>query len=755
MAFFSVKQAEKDACLLTLLRNVIQVPLGPSIKEGEEEEEDGDDSDEEEKGKRWSKKSKDKGKGKGVRQTITAPHQTLIFVATKHHVEYLLALLTEIGYAVSHIYGALDQAARTLQMDRFRRGVTSILVVTDVAARGIDIPVLENVVNFDFPHGARVFVHRVGRTARAGRKGWAWNFVTHSELPHLLDLQLFLGRPIITANSSSSSSSSKTARGKAQALPAFNSEATYSDSLILGTFEREIVDAEAEYISSHLDIANSSLPSLRDVMRKGQSMYERSIGKASQASYARAKEMMKDGSWGLSAAGEAANVHPVLALRRSQIKTEASSPSDSTNPNPTSSTPSTEALLARNNLMKTLESFRPPETVFEIGSRGNKTPGATLMNSRRKTLEKVLKNKVTKGPDGDVPTILSTAEPGAESVNVEVGGDEEYGGADVNMQLADEEDLEVCGSNLYKVAYQRKLTTNLLFQDAFELPAKKKPKKTDYRDSEYFMSHFQKDAATDKGQVFLSTSDLVFLSLTNPPSYRYSLKDGASFIEQAQHATFDLTGDEGVANRERRFKQLNWDKKKKKFIQGNREGADNIKLVKTESGARLPASYRSGRFDEWKVKNKTALPRIGESEGDRAKNFGGGGGGGAFGKGGRKWRHATTSEAKPLDPRHIGYDRKVRILKKKHESASGGAGGGDDEGGRKGRVGQSNRPGTNAVAGKNKGSLGGKAGKGKKFGGANINKVKSELKSAEQIRKSRALQAKKKEKNARPSRKGR
>ena len=170
MAFFSVKQAEKDACLLLLLRDVIGVPFGsPKSKDNES-----------------STDKKGKGKGKlRHSEVVTAPHQTLVFAATKHHVEYLTNLLTTAGYAVSHIYGSLDQTARTQQMDQFRRGYTSVLVVTDVAARGIDIPVLENVVNYDFPQGARVFVHRVGRTARAGRQGrfdtsTIYNFLLHS-----------------------------------------------------------------------------------------------------------------------------------------------------------------------------------------------------------------------------------------------------------------------------------------------------------------------------------------------------------------------------------------------------------------------------------------------------------------------------------------------------------------------------------------------------------------------------------------------
>ncbi len=98
---------------------------------------------------------------------------------------------------------------------------------------------------------------------------------------------------------------------------------------------------------------------------------------------------------------------------------------------------------------------------------------------------------------------------------------------------------------------------------------------------------------------------------------RYSLTDGATFAEQARGATFDLAGDEGVAQRKRNH--LTWDKKKKKFIQGDGAGADNVKMVKTESGTKLPATYRSGRFDEWKAKARVSLPRVGETENEASR----------------------------------------------------------------------------------------------------------------------------------------
>ena len=71
-----------------------------------------------------------------------------------------------------------------------------MLVTTDVAARGLDIPLLDNVINYDFPGKPKLFIHRAGRAARAGRKGSAYSLLIREELPYLLDLHLFLSRPL-------------------------------------------------------------------------------------------------------------------------------------------------------------------------------------------------------------------------------------------------------------------------------------------------------------------------------------------------------------------------------------------------------------------------------------------------------------------------------------------------------------------------------------------------------------------------------
>ncbi|PKA55115.1 DEAD-box ATP-dependent RNA helicase 29 [Apostasia shenzhenica] len=134
-----------------------------------------------------------------VREVISSDQQTLIFVSTKHHVEFLNALFREEGIEPSVSYGDMDQDARKIHISKFRSRKTMLLIVTDVAARGIDIPLLDNVVNYDFPPKPKLFVHRVGRAARAGRLGTAYSFVTSEDVPYLLDLHLFLSKPLKAA----------------------------------------------------------------------------------------------------------------------------------------------------------------------------------------------------------------------------------------------------------------------------------------------------------------------------------------------------------------------------------------------------------------------------------------------------------------------------------------------------------------------------------------------------------------------------
>uniref|UniRef100_H2ZC89 Uncharacterized protein n=1 Tax=Ciona savignyi TaxID=51511 RepID=H2ZC89_CIOSA len=89
--------------------------------------------------------------------------QSVVFVPTKHHVEYVKDVLQLLGMSCSYVYSSLDQTARKINIAKFRNKKTMVLIVTDVAARGLDIPMLDNVVNYSFPAKSKLFVHRVGK----------------------------------------------------------------------------------------------------------------------------------------------------------------------------------------------------------------------------------------------------------------------------------------------------------------------------------------------------------------------------------------------------------------------------------------------------------------------------------------------------------------------------------------------------------------------------------------------------------------
>ncbi|KAH9261038.1 hypothetical protein BASA81_000742 [Batrachochytrium salamandrivorans] len=128
---------------------------------------------------------------------------SIIFCATKQQVEYLVYLLRQmenltgmshyehVGIGMAH--GSMDQEARGEALSMFRSGKLRILITTDLAARGLDIPLVNNVINFDFPDKSKLFVHRVGRAARQGRAGHAVSFVAVEEMSFFVDVCLYLG----------------------------------------------------------------------------------------------------------------------------------------------------------------------------------------------------------------------------------------------------------------------------------------------------------------------------------------------------------------------------------------------------------------------------------------------------------------------------------------------------------------------------------------------------------------------------------
>jgi ATP-dependent RNA helicase RhlE len=126
--------------------------------------------------------------------------QVLVFTRTKHSANKLAEQLGKDGIESAAIHGNKSQGARTKALSSFKAGAVRVLVATDIAARGIDIDKLPHVVNFELPNVAEDYVHRIGRTARAGREGSAVSLVCVDELKLLRDIEKLLGTNIEKVN---------------------------------------------------------------------------------------------------------------------------------------------------------------------------------------------------------------------------------------------------------------------------------------------------------------------------------------------------------------------------------------------------------------------------------------------------------------------------------------------------------------------------------------------------------------------------
>ncbi|KAK4103591.1 DEAD-domain-containing protein [Parathielavia hyrcaniae] len=388
-AFFSVKGAEKEGALLHILHDIIKMPLGPPA---------GVEQDDEEQ----SRKRK-RGSDRPSRKEKPTEHSTIIFTATKHHVEYIANLLRYAGFSVSYVYGSLDQTARKIQVDNFRRGRSNILVVTDVAARGIDIPVLANVINYDFPSQPKIFVHRVGRTARAGQRGWAYALVKESDLPYLLDLHLFLGRRLVLGQEVK--------------------EPSFARDVVVGSLMRADLENNTEWVNKVLS-EHSDISALKGVTVKAEKLYMKTRNSASSQSAKRAREIIASKGW--------TQLHALFGESAAN------------------------AAEARDSLLSKISGFKPQETVFEIGPQGKsaKNKAAEVMRSFRARVgprRNANKEKDTEmaDVDADSPT-QEDGENSFEDFGEEQAGEAGEAGEGAGEDEESDSELEVEISNSSK-----------------------------------------------------------------------------------------------------------------------------------------------------------------------------------------------------------------------------------------------------------------------------------------------------------------
>lgn len=124
-------------------------------------------------------------------------HKTIIFTTTCAQSQKLALILRNLNFKAVNINGQLAQAQRLTALNKFKNGERQILIATDVASRGLDIPAVELVINFDIPSNSKDYVHRVGRTARAGKTGRALTMVTQYDIEVLQKIESLIGQKLV------------------------------------------------------------------------------------------------------------------------------------------------------------------------------------------------------------------------------------------------------------------------------------------------------------------------------------------------------------------------------------------------------------------------------------------------------------------------------------------------------------------------------------------------------------------------------
>ena len=276
--------------------------------------------------------------------------QALVFAATKHHVEWLGEVLAASAVPAAILYSSMDPVARNNSVARFRAKEVSVLVVTDIAARGVDIPLLDVALNFHFPAKPKLFVHRVGRVARAGRAGRAISLVAMDELPYLLDLFLFLGRPL-------------------RLVPQGGCPAGDEGADTLGAVAQAALDVEAESIAALL--AASDVADARKVAENAMKQYNRSRPPASMESVKRVKN---DQGLRWVVGTPESHPHPLFAALSGDTE------------------------VARTELLAGIKAYRSPLTIFE-SQTSSKHEQWRVMKAARKTHAAQIANRQTKAAD--------------------------------------------------------------------------------------------------------------------------------------------------------------------------------------------------------------------------------------------------------------------------------------------------------------------------------------------------------------------
>eukprot|EP00980_Cylindrotheca_fusiformis_P028267 scaffold22589_cov138-Cylindrotheca_fusiformis.AAC.30 len=600
---------------------------------------------------------------------------TLVFCATRHHVEYVTTLIQSSGKQATLIYGTLDSEARNSNLAAFRNGSKPILVVTDVAARGIDIPFMDHVIHYHFPPTPKLFVHRSGRAARAGRVGYCWGLVEPDELPYMVDLHLFLGRKL-------TSSEGEFEAEEQESIKPYSLDEMTPEMVHYGSVPESILTMEVENVNRILDseMAGSgnaeTMRALFKTCSNSMKQYRRTRPEASGQGMRRSKALLEGRKMetGERVGGTAIPPHPFLkGLELEQYEEDKKK-------GKIGKLNDLENMRKRQEFLQAVSQFRPKETVFEAfatgggkeaGIIGQVDKGRTTASTRRNdssfalTAMKNMRRQVRMARDKGSALVVAGSEMAVERE----GGD--------TMEMKESESVSTRSQPLNERAVSSQETTSavtskrrlskaerrrLKKNPSADLPVnslKKKKEDRDFRDPAFFI---ESDAATNSEEANRQRH----IEAAMQPSAANAVKGAQGTALRIEEAMFDIVGDENdqLVQKQR---MMRWDKSKRKYIQttvgAELSGESRSKKLKLESGqiVKKDKLKLGDLYEKWQKRTSRSIGRDGvfdtPTADDNDEDFNGKGGT-KKGKGGAK--KAFRDDDKPKSARAIKVEREKK-----------------------------------------------------------------------------------------------
>lgn len=548
---------------------------------------------------------------------------TLVFCATRHHVDYVTTLLTASGISATMIYGSMDQEARQSNLAAFRTGKQPVLVVTDVAARGIDVPLIDHVIHYHFPPSPKLFVHRSGRAARAGRIGFCWGLVEPDELPYMIDLHLFLGRkptPGVIANEDGSTEEKKELT---YTLDEMTPDMVHYGSLPEGVMTEEVENVQRimnSEMSGSLD--SQALKNLTKVCNNAMKQYRRTRNEASREAVRRAKAILEGErtETGQRVGGGAIYPHPLL--RGMEIKRIEKMGKDKEK-----GIGALSNAKKREEFLLAMKNFRPKETVFEafatgggkdVGvvshiDKGRTTHGKKHDSSAAMSAMKHMRRQMRMARDKGSTLIVAGSELMNEENDDGMMDDEEEVplSSPKTVQLVEEkqEIFHESGQRRLTKAERRRLKKNpQATLDRANTEDTPKTVKTDFRDAAFYMEN---DFTSNAEEADRSRK---VESMLQPSAS--TVRGIAGRAVRLEEAMLDIVGDDNDALIQKQ-RMVRWDKSKRKYVQttigDELAGHSKSKKIRLESGqlAKKDESKLGELYSKWQKKTNRSVGRTG------------------------------------------------------------------------------------------------------------------------------------------------